>query len=68
MSCLVYTGTCVCIQEYTGVSRSAVTCPAELRGHPSSFSVIPFSRQHVHTAVMPEDLLPGSTELLLLHM
>ena len=54
------------IQEYTCVPRNTVTCPAEL-GSPSPLPVTPFSRQHVSIAVMPEDLLPGSTELLSLH-
>lgn len=67
MPCLVHTGTRLCIQEYTGVPRKAVTCPAELEG-PSPLPVAPFSRQHESMAVMPEDLLPGSTELLALHI
>lgn len=67
MSRLVRTGTHVCIQEYTRIPRNAVTCPAELGG-PSPLPVIPFSRRHESIAVMPEDLLPGSTELLSPHI
>lgn len=57
----------VCIQEYIRVPRNTVTCPAELVD-PNPLPVTPFSRQHVSIAVMPEDLLSGSTKLLSLHI
>lgn len=67
MSCLVHTGTNVCIQEYTCVPRNAVTCPVELGGH-SPLPVNLFNRQHLSIAVMLEDLLPGITKLLSLYI